>query len=118
MLKVSSTKTLMEQLQGSFRLVETGADHSPQDDQRQHPRYALESGRVEVEVITSTKSCACGLLADVSTDSARIIADYVPQVGEVVGLSFKLDGSRLVLKGQVHHRGKEGEVRFFGVSFV
>ena len=118
MLKVSSTKTLMDQLQGSFGLVETGTEHSPQDERRQQPRYQLESGQVEVEVITSAKSCLSGVLADVSPDSARIVSDYVPQVGEVVGLSFKLDGGRLVLKGRVHHRGEDGAVRFFGVSFA
>ena len=120
MLQIASGQVLIDELERRFALVQIGPGHPQPNERRQAPRFELETGQVEVEVEVTAPdgSCMSGLLADFAADSARIVADYIPRVGEVVDLAFKVGEARIVLKAEVRHSGNDEEVGFFGVLFA
>ena len=118
MLQIASGQVLIDELERRFALVQIGPGHPQPNERRQAPRFELETGQVEVEVTAPDGSCMSCLLADFSADSAQIVADYVPRVGEVVDLAFKVGEARIVLKAEVRHSGNDDEVGFFGVRFA
>jgi hypothetical protein len=71
-----------------------------------------------VEVSSRFGLTSRGLLADVSSIGARVIADYVPTRGEILRLAFDVNRDRYVLDGEVCHMGVEGAIRYFGIRFT
>ncbi len=118
MLTITTGSDLLAELKRHFKLVDTGQDWPGPSEQRKENRYELQSGKVPVEVSSRFGLTSRGLLADVSSNGARVITDYVPCCGEVLRLAFDVSQDRFVLDGEVCHIGVEGAIRYFGVQFT
>jgi hypothetical protein len=105
---------LVEELRRRFALIDTG----PGRDGRQATHYALQRGLVGVHVTYADGVEAPALLADVSTDGARLLTDHFPEREETVRMYFDLGDRGLVLNGTVQHIGCERKERYFGVKFT
>ena len=109
---------LVDELAQRFTLVETTPGFPQAEDIRRRRRLEPSAGFVELQIRTYQQTTATALLADLSCDGAQIVADYVPRVGEVVGLQYRGGDHLLSVNGEVLEVGKDEAVRYFGVRFT
>ena len=109
---------LADELARQFALVECSVAHPDGSSRRSASRYELCTDTVEVCVTFPDGTETRALLADWSTDGARLVTDRLPLADQVVRLAVDLGDRRVGLDGTVRHSGSDGAIRHFGVRFL
>lgn len=105
------------ELSGIVPLVELPAEDLPEVEERRARRFEPVAP-VEVVLTHADGREQVGLLADVSSQGARIIADESPRGGEIVELALQIGRARKPLaEGFVIHTD-DSDLGCFGVDFA
>ena len=109
---------LVSELARHFSLVECHYEDAEDSDRRQVTRYEPDSEPIELQVTYPDGAELLALLTDLSSLGARMVADYMPECGQVIGLCFHLGEQHVVISGEVRHISNDETIRHFGVNFI
>ena len=109
---------LVSELARYFTLVECHYEDAEDSDRRQATRYEPESVPIELQVTYPNGIELWALLTDLSSLGARMVADHMPEDGQVIGLCFHLGEQHFVISGEVRHISSDETIRHFGVNFI
>ena len=109
---------LVSELARHFPLIECQFEDLKDHDHRLATRYEPDSEPIEVHLTYPDGAELLALLTDLSDLGVRLVADYMPECGQVIGLCFQLGEQNYCISGEVKHISSDETIRHFGINFI